>query len=484
MNDFIENLKVDLKEIAKKIKIGYAKLVGRKVGADGRLLDTKPKATSYEINLVPEVKAQMIRAQKIRNIVLFVCILVASISAGTVVVLFGIKSGQDIAMSNQDRRMKQTSEKLMSFNELDDLVTIQGQLKQISSITDRKTVLSRVFGAVGVMLMQGSDSVKLSELRANLQTNVVNMEGQAEARVEPLIDYRVLEAFKKSVELTKYDYGRYVDIDGKEIPTQCIKESDEEGNALKSGDSYYAWWDLTIPGCKGTVRDLSQESAEIEYHYSNEAKVEVDEVERDTYKVRDCENDDDESTCVEKVYFRDDGSSVPEDAVFKTEEGDDGSKTSIVIVEAPARVMIWRTPQFKTWHKEGKMSLDGVITGVEHFNSVCYQYRGVQVNDDVRWNSTNDCFLAQDGLRIASSSNGRDDSNNLVLRFTASVTFAEEFFSFKNKHMIAIGPMGQNVTDSYVQIGSMFTQEARECDEDDKECLANNARSEGDKNGE
>lgn len=83
--------------------------------------------------------------------------------------------------------------------------------------------------------MQGSDDVKLSELRVNLETSIVTMEGQADAKVAPLIDYRVLEAFKKSVELTKYDYGRYVDIDGKEIPTQCIKESDDEGNALRQG---------------------------------------------------------------------------------------------------------------------------------------------------------------------------------------------------------------------------------------------------------
>ena len=52
---------------------------------------------------------------------------------------------------------------------------------------------------------------------------------------------------------------------------------------------------------------------------------------------------------------------------------------------------------------------------------------------------------------------------------------AEEFFMFKNKHMIAIGPMGQNVTDSYVQIGNMFTQEAAECEAGDTACFSNNS---------
>ena len=91
----------------------------------------------------------------------------------------------------------------------------------------------------------------------------------------------------------------------------------------------------------------------------------------------------------------------------------------------------------------------------------------------------NNCILAPDGLEITSSANGRDESDNLVLRFTASVTFTSEFFRFANKHMIAIGPMGQNVTDSFLQIGGMFTQQAQPCEETDTECLNNRGNSGG-----
>lgn len=88
-------------------------------------------------------------------------------------------------------------------------------------------------------------------------------------------------------------------------------------------------------------------------------------------------------------------------------------------------------------------------------------------------------MFAPDGLEVASSSNARNESNNLVLKFTASLNVAPEFFSFQNKHMIAIGPMGQNVTDSYLQIGNMFTKAATECDENDTECLNNAANNGG-----
>ena len=186
-----------------------AKVTGKQAEQKNPLITTV--ATTYEINLVPEVKMQMIRAQKLRNLVLFICIVVSVASVSVVLVLFGIKSGQDIAMASQDKRLGVMSDKLMGYEELGDLVTIQSQLARLDDISDKKTILSRVFGALGVMLSQGEDFVKLSELRVDLDSNFLRMEGQTDARVAPLIDYRVLEAFKKSAALTKYDYGRYVD---------------------------------------------------------------------------------------------------------------------------------------------------------------------------------------------------------------------------------------------------------------------------------
>lgn len=446
MNDFLENLKANLKKFGLKVQTGYAKLVHRPL--PGEKSEKELKYPSYEINLVPDVKMKMIKAQKMRNLVLFICIVVAGGAIGVVLVLFGVKSGQDIAMSNQDRRLEQMSETLNSYSELNELVAIQGQLKGVDEITSRKTVLSRVFGALSVMLPTGGDVVKLSELRVNLTTDVINMEGQADARIDPQIDYRVLESFKKGVGLTKYDYGRYVDADGKELPTYCIKESGDDGNALRTGDSYYAWWDLTISGCEGTPEGSNRGSDdEEEFHYSKNAEVE---------------------TAQEGA----EGAEGSEAAGGENaSEGGNAAKAM--------RVKIWRTPQFTTWYKDGKMSTDGAIEGIEHFESACIRYNGAGSGDAVKWNSTNDCLLAANGLAVTESSNGRDESDNLVLRFEGTVDFAEEFFAFENKHMMAIGPMGQNVTDSYVQVGSMFTQEARVCDENDTECLTNNTNREG-----
>lgn len=473
MNDFLENVKKQLKDLWLQVRRAWAQLVSKVTGkpakpvVDSGSVVTSTVSTTYEINLVPVVKAQMIKAQKMRNIVLFICILVSSIAVGVVVILFGIKSGQDIAIGNQGKRMEVMSKKIASFNEMNDLVTIQGQLDKISGILEKKTVLSRVFGALSVMMPEGEDEVKLSELRVDLATSTLTMEGQADARKDPLIDYRVLESFKKGMALTKYDYGRYVDAAGNEIPTQCISEADAEGNAYKVGDNFYAWWDITIPGCEavplGTLDDTGAE-----LFYSREAETEKGKEEYTGAMETRC--DENGENCVD----------VPAPEIVCDENGENCVEVPVELKDVVLKVKIWRTPQFNSWYGSGKMNLSGEITGIEHFNSVCYTYRGTDTKETVRWTSTNNkCILAPEGLEVLSSSNGRNDSDSLVLRFSARTILAEEFFSFQNKHMIAIGPLGQNVTDSYVQIGNMFAQEAKECAPEDTECNTNRVNEGG-----
>ncbi len=424
--------------------------------------------TAYEINLVPEVKMQMIKTQKMRNIVLFVCIIVSAVSIGAVVVLFGVKSGQDIAMASQDGKLKTMSERLLGYDELNDLVAIQGQLSGLSQLASNKKVLSRTFAALGVMMPTGGDSVQLSNLRVNLDENLLTLEGQADAKVSPYIDYRVLESYKKGTALTKYDYGRYVDVEGNEIPTWCISETDENGNAYVDGESFFAWWDLTKDGCAAKKKGETSEKS------TNTAKNGSSNVKSDNKSDESDTADDEEKTEI-ALFYGDDAETVTEEIEDPTYVNEFGENERRQVV---TRVKIWRTPQYDKWYRSGRMDLNGEISGIEHFKSECTTYSGVTVGDGAKWSSNNNCMLVPDGLDVVSSSNARDDSGNLVLKFSATMSLDSEFYMFKNKFMMAIGPMGQNVTDSYVQIQGMFAQEAVECDKNDADCV-NNASNMG-----
>lgn len=377
----------------------------------------------FEINLVPDVKAEMIKTLKLRNLIFFICLIAVAAAGAVLLILGGIKGGQDIAMTNQDRTLETMSNKILSYDDLDEILTLQNQLNKITEIGNNKKVLSRVFNILSVLLPNGADRITLSELNINLTDATLSFDAQADAGEDPLIDYRVLEAFKKSLPLMRYDYGRYVDAYGEEIPTRCIKETDENGNLYtNSRGAVYAIWTKDVAGCNPSA-DMEKELEEVE-----------------------------------------------------DEEAEEGEEDKEAEEEAPANDeeenRIWRTPQTALWYEKGYMTLDGGISGVPHFESQCIVYNGIEDGSNVKWTQENSCQLVpEDGITISDSSNGKDSNDNLVLRFSSVIALDPTVFAFQSKHVMAIAPTGrQNVTDSYVQIQGMFEKRAEDCADGDTSC--------------
>lgn len=379
---------------------------------------------AHEINLVPDIKNEMIKTVKLRNYIFFGCIVVA-VASVLLTLIFGlIMGGQRIAIENKKSTLGELSAKLNSYTDLNDFLTIKDQLGNIDTLTSDKKVLSRTFNILSALLPTGADTITVSELNVNLaeEQPSFSLEAQANAGKEPFIDYNVLDSFKKSMQYMRYDYGSYVDKEGNTIPSYCMIEQGPDGAFFSEGEKgLYAYWTIEGDGCNPS----------------------------ETLKTSD----------------------------YATESYSDQTV-----------VRVWRTPQFNDWYKEKEsssqpyMSLDGEIKNVAHFESACTTYSGsVNNGSSPKWDTTNDCKLVygsgdeegtdESGITITESSNGRDSSNELVLRFSANITLAPEVFQFTNTHMIAVAPSGQrNVTDSYVQIQSMFGQRAADCAEGDTAC--------------
>ena len=374
-----------------------------------------------EINLVPDIKEEMIKTLKLRNFIFFLCIAVASASIGLTLIFGLIVGGQQLALDNKKNTIDNLSSKLNSYNDLNDFLTIKDQLGNISSMTDNKQVLSRTFNILSALLPSGADKITLSELNVNLEAEqpTFTFDAQADAKSEPYIDYNVLDAFKKSMQYMRYDYGRYVDKNGNTIPAYCMIETGSDGAVLRdSSKGIYAFWTINGDGCKPEP---------------------------------------------------DENNKTPE----YTTEDYKGQKV----------VRIWRTPQYSDWYKETEkagqpyMSLDGTISNVEHFESSCITYNGntSQSTSNPKWTENNEqCLLVPagtDGISIRDSSNGLVEGGGLVLRFSATILLAPEAYQFNNTHMLAIAPSGRrNVTDSYVQIQAMFSKRAADCTEGDTTC--------------
>lgn len=470
---------------------------------------------SYEINLVPDVKRQMLKAMRFRNIFLFVCIVVVSTAFGVMAVLGTVWEGQNIAMMGQDARMKAMSDKLNNYGSLSEFLTIQTQLKDIDEINQNKKVLSRIFSILSVILPEGPDTISLSELSMDLTESTLTFDAQADAKVSPYIDYRVLESFRKSVSLMKYDYGRYVDEEGNEIPSRCMVEADANGNTLteieENGNStnkyIYAYWLKGKKGCDPQRDDLGD----------NEESEEETEDTEDAEDVSQAVNTVMEgfsqllsdftingtnlgNTLEEQANKAEEEAKKREEENKKIEEKYDAmlekmndyekslaqqQLNSGVAMKDVEIQKIYRSPRFSEWYKDGYMNLAGDIEGVAHFDSKCITYSGMETEGSTtKWISENECMLANDEPTIRDSSNGRDATGNLVLRFNATLNLEPKIFSFNNKHVMAISPTGQNVTDSYTQIEGMFAERAADCTDSDVVCTTTSTGGSSNGNGQ
>ena len=394
-----------------------------------------------EINLVPDIKEEMIRALKFRNLTFFICIIIASASVAAILVFASIAGGQQAIVNGKKETLSALSGKINSYGDLDDFLTIKSQLNNLDSISGNKKLLSRTFNIISALFPSGADYIKISELGINLsgEEPTISFDAQANAGNPPYIDYNVLDSFKKSMEYMRYDYGDYVDKEGTVIPAYCIIETGEDGATLIDEEKgYYAYWLIQGDGCNPSY------------------VPEVDSKGNQKYN---------------------------ETAALKGYTIDDYNGNSVV--------KIWRTPQFDEWYKKEEkenqpyMGLDGTISGVAHFESACTTYFGTkdERTGKITWDKKNEeCLLVPegiDGISISDSSNGRGASRELVLRFSAVITLSPEVYSFKNHHLITVAPSGRyNVTDSYRQIQDMFSERAADCDPTDTACTNANGGNE------
>ena len=391
-----------------------------------------------EINLVPDTKIESIRSLKLRNLILFISIIIASASVFVSLVALIVSGGQQVAIDGKKSALEKFSAKIDEFGDLNDFLTIKDQLGNLVPITENKFLVSRLFSTLQTLLPTGDDTIKISELTIDLNEEAVkiNFDAQADAGQEPYIDYNVLDSFKKSLPFMHYDYGNYVDKYGNNIPAYCMIETDADGKTLSDSEKgIYAFWTIGAEGCDPTTDTTDPD------HLDDEGTT-------NKYTIEDYDN--------QKV------------------------------------VRIWREPQYKDWYKntqsntQPSMDLDGNISNVEHFNSMCITYKGeLRGSSPIPvWTSENKCELVAKNeddapdFTITDSSNGRDSSDALVLRFSAVLVLNPEVFKFNNHHMLTIPPSGRiNVTDSYLQVQNMFGERAEDCAEDDETCKVNNGRT-------
>lgn len=154
-----------------------------------------------EINLVPDVKQELIRAQRVRTTVISISILASMIAGGIVVVLllwvFAVQTARGVI---SDNTIKTESEKLAAVEDISDTLTIQNQLSKLADMHDSKSIDSRIFDILSTINPPEPNNVAITNLSLDSTEKTIRIEGQAQN------GYPALEVFKKTIDATRFEF--------------------------------------------------------------------------------------------------------------------------------------------------------------------------------------------------------------------------------------------------------------------------------------
>jgi len=149
-----------------------------------------------EVNLIPDVKQELLKAQKARRLVITISIIVGLSMLGVVAILaFYTFGAQTIYMASLDTSIKEKTDKLKKVEDLSKVLTIQNQLTKISDMHSNKNINSRIFNLLNVINPPAPNAVQYTSITYYTTDDKrdIRIEGQTSG-------FPALETFRKTIE--------------------------------------------------------------------------------------------------------------------------------------------------------------------------------------------------------------------------------------------------------------------------------------------
>lgn len=154
-----------------------------------------------EVSLIPDVKQELIRARRMRATVVSVAILAMIVSGGVVALLaVYVFAGQGVRGYAADTAIKDNFSELSKVEDLSNMLTVQNQLEKISETHADKTISSRLFDVLSVIVPPAPNNVSLTSTEMDTEEGTLTIEGQSPT------GFLAYEAFKKTIAATELNY--------------------------------------------------------------------------------------------------------------------------------------------------------------------------------------------------------------------------------------------------------------------------------------
>lgn len=156
-----------------------------------------------QINLMPDVKQELLRAQRVRMTVVSVAIITGIVAIAVVAVLavyvYGVQTARSLWADNT---IEDQAAELAQVEDLSETLTIQNQLATMDSVDEQRKINSRLYDMLEVVVPGGDNEVTISRfvIDASPEVQGITLEAQSVA------GYQAAEQFKKTLEAAVINY--------------------------------------------------------------------------------------------------------------------------------------------------------------------------------------------------------------------------------------------------------------------------------------
>lgn len=151
-----------------------------------------------QLNLLPDVKLQYIKAQRMRKTIISLSVLITVISAGLLLVMLGLGFAQKARIASVDKSIKSRSQELKNKPDIDKVLTVQNQLNSLTELHAAKPAVANLFTYLNQVT---PTQVGINNLHVDFTTYKMTITGSADAlsSVNKYIDTLKFTKYKSDV---------------------------------------------------------------------------------------------------------------------------------------------------------------------------------------------------------------------------------------------------------------------------------------------
>ena len=131
-----------------------------------------------QLNLLPDVKQEYIKAERSRRLVVTVSVIVTACSVGLLVLMLSYSGLQKKHISDLSDDITSSTKELKAKPQISKILTVQNQLGSLTNLHSAKPAVDRFFGFLNQVT---PDKVDITNVSVDFTTQTINITGTADA---------------------------------------------------------------------------------------------------------------------------------------------------------------------------------------------------------------------------------------------------------------------------------------------------------------